>query len=42
MLGELPRVVPKKTVIFFTSDHGDLAMEHQQYYKMSFNEGSIK
>jgi arylsulfatase K len=42
MLGELFRVVPKDTVIFFTSDHGDLAMEHQQYYKMSFYEGSSR
>jgi len=42
MLGELFRVVPRDTVILFTSDHGDLAMEHQQYYKMSFYEGSIR
>ena len=42
MLGELFRVVPRNTVILFTSDHGDLAMEHQQYYKMSFYEGSIR
>nr|XP_055067789.1 arylsulfatase K [Misgurnus anguillicaudatus] len=28
------------TVIMFTSDHGDLAMEHRQFYKMSMFEGS--
>lgn len=28
------------TVLFFTSDHGDLAMEHRQFYKMSMFEGS--
>jgi len=28
------------TVVMFTADHGDLAMEHQQYYKMSMFEGS--
>ncbi|TRY85696.1 hypothetical protein DNTS_013424, partial [Danionella cerebrum] len=29
-----------RTVIIFTSDHGDLAMEHRQFYKMSMFEGS--
>ncbi|KAK0142987.1 Arylsulfatase K [Merluccius polli] len=28
------------TVVMFTADHGDLAMEHRQYYKMSMFEGS--
>ncbi|KAG9261875.1 arylsulfatase K isoform X1 [Astyanax mexicanus] len=28
------------TVLLFTSDHGDLAMEHRQFYKMSMFEGS--
>ncbi|CAG5110033.1 Oidioi.mRNA.OKI2018_I69.chr2.g4484.t1.cds [Oikopleura dioica] len=44
ILGELFRSIPNlnETVVFFTSDHGDLAMEHQQYYKMSFYEGSVR
>ena len=28
------------TVVMFTADHGDLAMDHRQYYKMSMFEGS--
>lgn len=28
------------TVLMFTSDHGDMAMEHRQFYKMSMFEGS--
>ncbi|KAG9487997.1 hypothetical protein GDO78_007676 [Eleutherodactylus coqui] len=28
------------TCVFFTSDHGELAMEHRQFYKMSMYEGS--
>nr|XP_015215701.1 PREDICTED: arylsulfatase K [Lepisosteus oculatus] len=28
------------TVLLFTSDHGELAMEHRQFYKMSMYEGS--
>lgn len=28
------------TVVIFTSDHGELAMEHRQFYKMSMYEGS--
>ena len=28
------------TVVIFTADHGDLAMEHRQFYKMSMFEGS--
>ncbi len=30
------------TVIIFSSDHGELALEHQQYYKMSLFEGSVR
>ncbi|KAM8865389.1 arylsulfatase K [Synchiropus picturatus] len=28
------------TVVLFTADHGELAMEHRQFYKMSMFEGS--
>ncbi|XP_034025936.1 arylsulfatase K isoform X2 [Thalassophryne amazonica] len=28
------------TVVIFTADHGELAMEHRQFYKMSMFEGS--
>ncbi len=31
-----------RTVVLFTSDHGDLAMEHRQFYKMSMFEGSSR
>jgi arylsulfatase K len=30
------------TIIIFSSDHGELALEHQQYYKMSLLEGSAR
>lgn len=30
------------TTIIFSSDHGELAMEHQLYYKMSMFEGSVR
>ncbi|XP_028313652.1 arylsulfatase K [Gouania willdenowi] len=30
----------KNTVVIFTADHGELAMEHRQFYKMSMFEGS--
>jgi arylsulfatase K len=30
------------TVVIFSSDHGELALEHQQYYKMSHLEGSAR
>uniref|UniRef100_A0A665TF10 Arylsulfatase K n=1 Tax=Echeneis naucrates TaxID=173247 RepID=A0A665TF10_ECHNA len=30
------------TVVIFTSDHGELAMEHRQFYKMSMFEGSSR
>ena len=32
----------ENTTIIFSSDHGELAMEHQQYYKMSLLEGSVR
>ncbi len=31
-----------ETVIILSSDHGELAMEHQQYYKMSLLDGSAR
>jgi len=31
-----------ETVVIFSSDHGELALEHQQYYKMSLFEGSVR
>ncbi|XP_068167542.1 arylsulfatase K [Antennarius striatus] len=30
------------TVVIFTADHGELAMEHRQFYKMSMFEGSSR
>jgi arylsulfatase K len=30
------------TYVIFTSDHGELAMEHQQFYKMSMYEPSVR
>jgi len=30
------------TYFVFSSDHGELALEHQQYYKMSLYEGSVR
>ncbi|MFP4051920.1 MAG: sulfatase-like hydrolase/transferase, partial [Thermoplasmata archaeon] len=30
------------TCIIFSSDHGEMAMEHQQYYKMSLYEPSVR
>lgn len=30
------------TVVIFSGDHGELALEHQQYYKMSLFEGSAR
>ena len=32
----------KNTTVIFAGDHGELAMEHQQYYKMSLFEGSVR
>ncbi|KAM9262643.1 arylsulfatase K isoform 2-T5 [Morus bassanus] len=45
MLGEIISALRdtgllKKTVVIFTADHGELAMEHRQFYKMSMYEGS--
>ncbi|XP_059580997.1 arylsulfatase K isoform X3 [Alligator mississippiensis] len=45
MLGEIILALKdtgllKRTIIIFTADHGELAMEHQQFYKMSMYEGS--
>ena len=31
-----------ETTVIFSGDHGELAMEHQQYYKMSHFEGSAR
>lgn len=30
----------EKTIVLYTSDHGELAMEHRQFYKMSMYEAS--
>ncbi|NXH22217.1 ARSK Arylsulfatase, partial [Bucco capensis] len=45
MLGEIISALRgagllKKTIVIFTADHGELAMEHRQFYKMSMYEGS--
>ncbi len=32
----------ENTTFVFTSDHGELALEHQDWYKMSFYEGSVR
>jgi arylsulfatase K len=32
----------ESTYFVFSSDHGELALEHQQYYKMSLYEGSVR
>lgn len=32
--------VLNNTIVIFTADHGELAMEHRQFYKMSMFEGS--
>lgn len=47
LVGELMKALDahglgENTVIIFTSDHGELALEHQQYYKMSLLEGSAR
>jgi arylsulfatase K len=31
-----------ETTVIFSSDHGEMALEHQQYYKMSLLEGSAR
>ncbi|KAM9367965.1 arylsulfatase K [Phaethornis superciliosus] len=45
MLGEIISAlrdtgILEKTMVIFTADHGELAMEHRQFYKMSMYEGS--
>ncbi|XP_072778114.1 arylsulfatase K isoform X4 [Taeniopygia guttata] len=45
MLGEIISALQNtgllgKTIVIFTADHGELAMEHRQFYKMSMYEGS--
>jgi arylsulfatase K len=47
MIGEIVRAVDDlgltdETVILFISDHGELAMEHGQFYKMSMYEPSVR
>jgi arylsulfatase K len=47
MVGELLDVLEEcgfsdDTTVIFSGDHGELAMEHQQYYKMSHFEGSAR
>ena len=47
MIGELLTVLDEcglteNTTVIFSSDHGELAMEHQQYYKMSHFDGSAR
>ncbi|XP_059947799.1 arylsulfatase K isoform X2 [Mesoplodon densirostris] len=45
MLGEIILALHQldllqKTIVIYTSDHGELAMEHRQFYKMSMYEAS--
>ncbi|XP_027257642.1 arylsulfatase K isoform X3 [Cricetulus griseus] len=45
MLGEIILTLRKldllqKTIVIYTSDHGEMAMEHRQFYKMSMYEAS--
>ncbi|XP_005356609.1 arylsulfatase K [Microtus ochrogaster] len=45
MLGEIILALRKldllqKTIVIYTSDHGEMAMEHRQFYKMSMYEAS--
>ena len=47
MVGDLLDVLDEcgmagNTTVIFSGDHGELAMEHQQYYKMSHFEGSAR
>uniref|UniRef100_A0AAV2MRH5 N-sulphoglucosamine sulphohydrolase C-terminal domain-containing protein n=1 Tax=Knipowitschia caucasica TaxID=637954 RepID=A0AAV2MRH5_KNICA len=46
MLGEIiaslkEMGVLNNTIVIFTADHGELAMDHRQFYKMSMFEGSV-
>ena len=45
MIGEIILTLHKKgllqkTIVIYTSDHGEMAMEHRQFYKMSMYEAS--
>ncbi len=47
MLGKIVSAVEdmdllNSTYIIFTSDHGEMAMEHQQYFKMNLYEPSVR
>lgn len=47
MVGELLKALDEcgladSTTVIFSGDHGELALEHQQYYKMSHFEGSVR
>lgn len=47
MIGELLAALDacglaETTTVIISGDHGELAMEHQQYYKMSHFEGSVR
>ncbi len=47
MVGELMAALEETgladdTTVIFSGDHGELALEHQQYYKMSLLEGSVR
>ena len=47
MVGELLQALEDSgrgadTTVIFSGDHGELAMEHQQYYKMSHFEASVR
>lgn len=41
VMKSLPENYRKNTVILFTADHGEMAMEHRQFYKMSMFESSV-
>jgi len=47
MVGELMAAVEESgqagdTMVIVTSDHGDMNMEHRQYYKMDWHDGSVR
>ena len=47
IVGEILRALreaglDEETTVIFSGDHGELALEHQQYYKMSHFEGSAR
>jgi len=47
MVGRLVEVLEEldlleSTCVIFSSDHGELALEHRQFYKMSMYEGSVR